>query len=369
MFASTSESDDSPPILTRRLYESVVEVFGAKELEVKGKDDFGPFCSVKFDYPQCNPQVSKVVPYTVNPKWNQRFNFSPECIGNSLEIQVGYKDKLRREVIIGSLTIPLIHAKREPTWYKLTDDEGEQKGRICLRVGLRRLQRKQLMLHYNFEEDFMLIGRVIDRSGSNNDARLRNLDSADASRGQGVREDGHCIVFSGFNYIESRFNPTRNLREWTLSFWFKPKGSSEDYVLITTAKEEISQKDRDAEKTIGSGWRVSRDKTELWDIKGKSMLSKPIDHGNMFEPEIWNHLVVIYDGVHIKEYINGSLTFHVACNINPLSSGRSPQIGACDDTMDFTGFIGAMDEIRIYDHVLRDSQITELYSWGVGTLF
>lgn len=76
----------------------------------------------------------------------------------------------------------------------------------------------------------------------------------------------------------------------------------------------------------------------------------------------WNHIVVSFDGSNIKGYLNGSsLTCSLGCNFNlqgiPFTLAK-PGISGEEY------FGGVIDEVRIYNRALTQSEVSERYNYG-----
>ena len=80
--------------------------------------------------------------------------------------------------------------------------------------------------------------------------------------------------------------------------------------------------------------------------------------------DCWNYLAVIYDGTTQKVYLNGKLASNTPVNFS--------EMGACQPsemrigywwTGDPIPFKGKLDEIRIYDRALTESEIQKLYKF------
>ncbi|MBU0550610.1 LamG domain-containing protein, partial [Myxococcota bacterium] len=73
------------------------------------------------------------------------------------------------------------------------------------------------------------------------------------------------------------------------------------------------------------------------------------NHDNGFVPGEWNHLMLTYDGEFIREYTGGRLINEWATAGLPIGEGEAMVIGGWNGGF---GFIGEMDEVRIYDRAL-----------------
>ncbi len=98
-----------------------------------------------------------------------------------------------------------------------------------------------------------------------------------------------------------------------------------------------------------------------WDI------ANSVDMG-VISPAIWKFFVVERDGDLIKTYENGILQSTIISNLAlPVASG-GPQIGHAQYSF---WFQGSIDDIRIYNRALSESEINELYhenGWNPGSI-
>ena len=83
------------------------------------------------------------------------------------------------------------------------------------------------------------------------------------------------------------------------------------------------------------------------------------EYGNSVSSNQWHHYVGTYDGSTIRFYVDGSL---VDTNTVPDMDETSFDLGIAEN-LDATGrhLDGKMDEVRLYDRVLSDSEVTRLY--------
>ena len=83
-----------------------------------------------------------------------------------------------------------------------------------------------------------------------------------------------------------------------------------------------------------------------------------------FEPEIgeWYHLVVTYDGSNIKYYANGEKVVTAACPKGADETPRTLKIAHSTQFGEGWDFIGAIDEVRIYDRALSDAEVKKNFT-------
>jgi Concanavalin A-like lectin/glucanases superfamily len=144
------------------------------------------------------------------------------------------------------------------------------------------------------------------------------------------------------------------VQNFSLSAWFKTSSVSADQILL--------------QKTSG-GFSCSTANFLLY-IQGSSqkvrlcISNSPVTAvltSQTISPNTWYHVVATADGTNLKMYLNGVL------------SNQNAQTAATTDTTDvlFIGnngsnnnLQGRMDDVRVYNRVLSDSEIVQLYNMG-----
>jgi hypothetical protein len=84
----------------------------------------------------------------------------------------------------------------------------------------------------------------------------------------------------------------------------------------------------------------------------------------VYKRQAWYHVASVYDRQSLKIYVNGVLEgVSPVVNVTPYMGGAPLRIGnIIGSTHAFAGvFDGAIDDIRIYDHALNQSDINALY--------
>jgi hypothetical protein len=76
---------------------------------------------------------------------------------------------------------------------------------------------------------------------------------------------------------------------------------------------------------------------------------------------VWQHVAVTYDGTNIRFYKNGALISTVAAGGRLYSSAEVLYIGTYETIGTFL-YSGTIDELRIYNKKLTDTEISQLYS-------
>lgn len=86
-----------------------------------------------------------------------------------------------------------------------------------------------------------------------------------------------------------------------------------------------------------------------------------ITANNAITPGVWHHLVATFDGFNEEIYVDGALVNNVAGNSAQLNYDTNPAIIGCDDNAGFSEhFLGALDELRIYNRALSAAEVQAL---------
>ena len=81
---------------------------------------------------------------------------------------------------------------------------------------------------------------------------------------------------------------------------------------------------------------------------------------------VWYYLTYVYDGINAKIYRNGVLLTSEPRTWNTINNNDIFRLGA--NISNQTSFIGAFDDLKIYDYALSDNQITNLYVYNTLTI-
>nr|HMR08442.1 LamG domain-containing protein [Polyangiaceae bacterium] len=87
--------------------------------------------------------------------------------------------------------------------------------------------------------------------------------------------------------------------------------------------------------------------------------------GTTFAAASWHHIVGSWDGANVRLYLDGALA-NTAAKTTALSpySGEA-RVGG-DGSPISGSFLGAVDELVVYDIALSDAQVTELFNLGTA---
>lgn len=80
------------------------------------------------------------------------------------------------------------------------------------------------------------------------------------------------------------------------------------------------------------------------------------DFGGIYAASTWRHAAITYDGALVKMYINGALVGSKAYTLNTVLATNSFKFGETSSSTH------AYDDLKIYNYVLTDAEIANLYS-------
>lgn len=206
-----------------------------------------------------------------------------------------------------------------------------------------------LLVQYDFEDDFLASGTILDRSGNGHDAQVMGEVAAGAgiSGGQGISLDGN-------GYVQAASNPAAGKTDITFSLWFKTDQPGENYKLASAAWWDWDLR--------ASGWIIGTHIPEFWsDDESGLYLPGIANNDNGFQASAWNHEVITYDGSRIKEYTNGQLINDWPTTGAAIGTGLPMAIGAWPMYSGYN-FQGSLDEFAIYDRSLTQQEVQALYA-------
>lgn len=208
-----------------------------------------------------------------------------------------------------------------------------------------------LLVKYDFEDDFLTSGTVLDRSGNGHDAQVMGEVAA-----AGGISGGQGISFDGNGYVQAASNPAAGKADITFSMWFKTDQPGENYKLASAAWWNWDLR--------ASGWIIGTHIPEFWsDDEAGLYLPGIVNNDNGFQAGAWNHEVITYDGSRIKEYTNGQLINDWPTTGAAIGAGLPMAVGAWPMFSGYN-FQGSLDEFMIYDRSLTQQEVQALYAQG-----
>jgi hypothetical protein len=209
----------------------------------------------------------------------------------------------------------------------------------------------ELIAHWKMDEGQ---GQVTeDASGHGCQARLGALaviESTDPEWVGGRKAFTAALAFDGDDYVEVSAAPVLEPAAITVEVWARAcKLSPYGYLVSKGAQESVSSYSLTTGESSGLTFRV---------FDGKQEVVSP-DAG----PEVWNgrwhHLAGSYDGQVVRLYVDGQEIGSGTPASTPIQYGLATHnnlhIGAFRGTAEH-GFVGAIDEVRLWDGALSAMQ-------------
>jgi len=224
-----------------------------------------------------------------------------------------------------------------------------------------------LIGHWTFDGPEMnwssTTAEVLDSSGNNKHGNIINFTSSAATLGkigQSLRFDGQ--ISSGDDYVDfGSFGEFDNLSTMSISAWVKRSGSGENGYAVILSKSSGN--------TPTTGWEFIAGSLLYFRAGGTALTYR---YTNTVPLNQWSHVVVTWvrgtSALGIKFFVNGQATtgdtlnngFELASDdINKLVVGNTVSANRT--------FEGMIDDVRLYNRIISDDEITQLYTLGVGS--
>ena len=114
---------------------------------------------------------------------------------------------------------------------------------------------------------------------------------------------------------------------------------------------------------IATSWYENSADVALWIGYGDESVSR-VSLGGVLQVDTWSHVVSTWDGTadgsHIHIYIAGAEVDYADTTGTAMPRSDDSTTGAFLDCDADTGFVGTIDDVRIYDHALDASEISLL---------
>jgi len=219
--------------------------------------------------------------------------------------------------------------------------------------------------NYAFLKDSLLLyltfdGNLADSSGKGNNG----VGYGSFSYGQNKYFDNNqALVLNGASRIEVPGTKFDGLGKFTIYTEFMPyTGSNMVMVSKTAFNAGLNQSFNFSANYSGNGLYFNMKKAGFCDNQTLAAYSNPVGASVTPVVNAWNYGAVSFDGTTVKIYMNGQKVGEgpnpgaVFCNNAPL------QIGAWWNG-DPLYFNGKIDEVRVYNRVLTDSEIKAVYTY------
>ncbi len=163
--------------------------------------------------------------------------------------------------------------------------------------------------------------------------------------------------------IEVPFNPGLNTPTFSLEYWAN---------LQTLGTWNSPMSARYNVTGVWAGYDVLIDnsgRVQFWLGSGENMLNKLVSPFSVFALNMWNHVVAVYDGTYMYEYVNGDLVGVMAASVGFLPNpGNALRIGGGSSESVAGNFYvnGTVDEAAYYGYALTPAQVANHYATARG---
>ena len=202
---------------------------------------------------------------------------------------------------------------------------------------------------------YPLNGDANDISGNGNHGQINGPQPAHDR----FNFENKCYNFDGNNdFIKVPYNTSLDINDNTLSIsaFVKLQAYRNDGAILTKGVNQgvYSLKQSGTAQTNGTFNLDLNSQYSTWQlIRSNSPI--PLD--------LWTHLVAVVDGTNVKLYINGILDNTENLSINLINNTEDMYIGVDMPASD-EYWNGSIDDIRIYNDPLTNSEILDLYHEG-----
>ena len=183
-----------------------------------------------------------------------------------------------------------------------------------------------------------------DSSGNGNDGAWNGDATSTAGKfGNGVTFDGTGDYINAGNSSTLTSNTT-----WTASVWVNPTSVSGYHAVI------------------GGGYTATNATVYIRDGKVGVFTNGDYLTTDTISTSTWSHITVTEDGTSLRIYINDALsrTFTNTFSFGPGTVNMT--IGINPHTLNTEGFVGKIDDVRIYNRALSGKEVRDLYAFAPG---
>lgn len=169
----------------------------------------------------------------------------------------------------------------------------------------------------------------------------------------GVVGGGYQFTGNASDYIRIPAASTMNLTSaMTLAFWQKFDSTGTDYMMPVT-KNNVGDAANDY-------WVVQQDASSATNRRIAWIVQLGTCATGTVSGDVWCHVAITHTGTTARMYINGTLV-STGSGVSLPGTQRDILVGRRSDGY---GFKGKIDDVRMYDTILTDGQVLDLYLAG-----
>lgn len=170
---------------------------------------------------------------------------------------------------------------------------------------------------------------------------------------------GQAISLDGVNgYVAVNDSSSLNLTNFTVAMWVNLNNLPASNQFFALAVKTVSDMNENYELLVGYPSSGSIHFPFKWTDGTRTVDST----GTQLTAGVWKHVVLTYDGTSAKVYIDGTLNTTKTYSKTPAVNSGQLIIGNEAGMSRYTN--GMIDEVRIYNRALSQSEVTSLYYYS-----
>lgn len=208
-------------------------------------------------------------------------------------------------------------------------------------------------LYYRFDENAPS-GSVHDSSGNGRDAQFKGNVMTGTS-GAIANDASKAFTFDGASALVRPAGPTfAGNAPFTLEAWVQPTNVTSGHVFLANEGEPTD------------GWAFFFNNDYRPSIDRETPGGYSIAAGNAIGSVGYSHVVATYDGTTLQVWVEGVLGATAPATTPTPGSHGFPFVVGANQNADNNYFVGGIDEVAVYDHVLADVRIRKHRDVGRG---
>lgn len=204
-----------------------------------------------------------------------------------------------------------------------------------------------LMAEYKFEDS------TTDSSGNNYTPIKSGLTYANG-------KVNRCAYFSGSSphiRVDSLASIFNGNNPWSISGWIKHPANSSTYHLFCMSNTSSTAVGGERAIAIEMDNSIS----PFGKLSFKRLNDTPITTDYAYDDDKWHHIVCTYDGINLKVYIDYNKEQKSVVSASSALSQTVFGLGTYIRDPSLFYWKGHMDQIRVYNYALSDSEVKDLY--------
>ena len=170
----------------------------------------------------------------------------------------------------------------------------------------------------------------------------------------------HAYHFVDGNYMTLPNATELKSPSMTVSLWVKIEGNATSNMSLNTIYNVINSTTNAYFASFGMFYNTGNSlyNSVVQDNGSEQVVNTSVDAGNAN----WQHIVLSSDFDNVKMYIDGVLKSTVAKGFVTDYSADLIYIGSSGNTTYTGGLVGSVDDLNVFDRVLTDAEVLEMYN-------